>query len=256
MNHRGPVRGAMIHSPPWSSRPHVPATRAAGSRCSRPEPASPKLGAGARGCRRGKGPSADSGRPSSAEAPLLPVPIRKPRASQTASASSNTFHGLPPAREPLLPRRGRGQDWKAPLWGRESSSGPSPCPPAARPRRASSPFPRAASPAAPPTGPHRGQVRQLVTPGRQAAPSRPLGSPGSRGLPPAPRKTATPETSLGRVGRGSRLDPRASPLPCSREATIRAGRAGRVVRERARVGRPSYFCVSSLLETCLVLFGV
>nr|XP_054516060.1 translation initiation factor IF-2-like [Pan troglodytes] len=196
MNHRGPVRGAMIHSPPWSSRPHVPglikteATRAAGSRCSRPEPAAPKLGAGARGCRRGKGPSADSGRPSSAEAPLLPVPIRKPRASQTASASSNTFHGLPPAREPLLPRRGRGQDWKAPLWGRESSSGPSPCPPGARPRRASSPFPRAASPAAPPTGPHRGQVRQLVTPGRQAAPSRPPGSPGSRGLPPGPAENS------------------------------------------------------------------
>lgn len=45
----------------------------------------------------GKGPSADSARPSSEKALPWPVPVRKPRASPTASASSNTFHGLAPA---------------------------------------------------------------------------------------------------------------------------------------------------------------
>lgn len=136
----------------------------------------------------------------------------------------------------LLLRRGRGRGWKEPLRGGESSSGPSlarPAPgPAARPplsaRRppgsaARRPAPMSAWATCDPRAP-----RRPLPPARLAR--RP-------GPPPAQRKTATPETSPGRAARGSRLDPRASPLPCSREATIQAGGAGRVVRERARVGR-------------------
>ncbi|XP_019300606.2 translation initiation factor IF-2-like [Panthera pardus] len=83
----------------------------------------------------------------------------------------------------LLPRRGRGRGWKEPLRGGESSSGPSPRPHRARPRRASSPSPRDARPAAQPASPRQCQLGQLVTPGRRAAPSRPPGSPGAGGLP-------------------------------------------------------------------------
>lgn len=107
----------------------------------------------------------------------------------------------------LLRRRGRGRGWQEPLRGGESSSGPSPRPRRARPRRASSPSRRDARPSAQPASPPRWQVGQLVTPGRRAAPSRLPGSPGAGGLPadraehsdarnfPGPRRAGEPPES-------------------------------------------------------------
>lgn len=108
------------------------------------------------------------------------------------------------------------------------SSVPRPAPPRRPPLPARRPPSRAARQPAPMSGWATCDPR---APGRPLPPTRLA---RRRGPPLARRKTATPETSPGRAGWGSRPGPRASPLPCSREATILAGGAGRVVRERAR----------------------
>lgn len=117
-----------------------------------------------------------------ARAPPRLVPPRRRRCSCRSPSGSRERHKLrqllqthfmvslqPGSR--LLPRRARGRGWKEPLWGGESSSGPSPRPHRARPRRASSPSPRDARPAAQPASPRQCQRGQLVTP---RAPGGPL----------------------------------------------------------------------------------
>lgn len=198
----------------------------AGPDAGAPSPRPPHEAPGSAASRRGKSRSGGAAGPSSEKALLLwPVPIRKPRASPTASASSNTFHGLPPAREPTAPLAGpRPRLEGSPPRG-ESSSGPSRRPPRARSRRAARrPAPMSGWATCDPRAPGR--------------PLLPAGLARSRGLPdpagnsdvrnfPGPRRAEPPPA------------PRTAPLPCSPEATIRAGgrRGARGARASARVGR-------------------
>lgn len=96
--------------------------------------------------RAGKGPSVESPRPSPGKALLWPVPVWKPRASQTASASSNTFHGLSPAREPAASAAGPRPGLEGAPLGRRKFLGalPAPAPPRLRPLSAPRPPRRAA----------------------------------------------------------------------------------------------------------------
>nr|XP_012421554.1 PREDICTED: basic proline-rich protein-like [Odobenus rosmarus divergens] len=132
-----------------------------------------------------------------ARAPPRLVPPRRRRCSCRSPSGSRERHKLrqllqthfmvslqPGSR--LLPRRGRGRGWKEPLWGGESSSGPSPRPHRARPRRASSPSPRDARPAAQPASPRQCQLGQLVTPGRPPPARRARPAPGASPLPRPP----------------------------------------------------------------------
>ncbi|XP_036192531.1 translation initiation factor IF-2-like [Myotis myotis] len=134
-------------------------------------------------------------------------------------------HAPQGARRAHSPGAGRSGGGAAAAAGRKPSErrkflGPSLRPPRARSRRA-------ARRPAPMSGWATCDPRE---PGRPLLPARLA---RSRGLPhpagnsdvrnfPGPRRAETPPA------------PRTSPLPCSPEATIRAGGAGRVVRERAR----------------------
>lgn len=187
---------------------------------------------------RGKGPSADSARPSSEKALLWPVPVRKPRASPTASASSNTFHGLSPAREPAAPVAGPRRAVEGAPLGRRKFLGALPRPRHAWPQRAARPSPRAARPAAQPASQHQCQVGQLVTPGRRAVPSRPLCLLGAGGLPRRSgkqRRQKLPPAEPG--GEAARVPAHRPYLALERPRSGRAARGSWCASARARVGR-------------------
>ncbi|XP_078290221.1 uncharacterized protein LOC144613133 [Panthera onca] len=187
-----------------------------------------------------------------ARAPPRLVPPRRRRRSCRSPSGSRERHKLP--REPAAPEAGPRPGLEGAPPGRRKflgalpSPAPRPAPPRLQPLSARRPPRRAARQPAPMS------AWATCDPRAPGGPLPPAGLARRRGPPPplpppAQRKAATPETSPGRAGRGSRPGPRASPLPCSREATIRAGRAGRVVRERARVGRWILILLRSLPQT-------
>lgn len=128
----------------------------------------------------------------------------------------------------LLPRLGRGRGWKGALWGGESSSGPSPLPHSARPRRA-------ARPAAPPARPHQCQVGQLVTPGDRAVSSRPPASPEAGGLSRPSGKQRRQKLPRAARGREAARGPAHRPyLALERPRSGRAARGAWCASARAR----------------------
>lgn len=202
---------------------------AAGPAAGAPQPTAPRTKRpGARLPGGGRAVAATRPVPSSEKALLWPVPARKPRASPTASASSNTFHGLLPAREPAAPVAGpRPRPGGSPPERRKFLGAPPP--PAPRPVPPRPPPRRAARPPAPMSGWATCDPRE---PGRLLPPARLA---RSRGLPPTQRKTATSETSPGRAGQKSRRVPAHRPyLALQRPRSGRAARGAWCVSERAR----------------------
>lgn len=210
------LRGILYNSPSRSKRKR-------GARC-RGRPAE-VLTPGARGAphaasRRGeKGPERPPRASPREGTRSWPVPFRKPRASPTASASSNT---VPCSLQPGSRRRGAGAAGRAGKRASGEEKVPRD-PPVARPAQ--------------PRRQHRFPgVGNLGPPAARDPCCPPSSHGGARGdLTPGPAEDRPHYKNFPKPG--SLPGSRASLLPSSREATFRAGRTGRVVHERARVGR-------------------
>lgn len=199
----------------------LPGPSPRGTRCWRPRPPAPARSARERGFPAGEEPERRLGGSLLGEGAAAVAGPRQEAASVTNCVSF--FKHI--SWSPSSPGAGRPGGGAAAAAGRKPSErrkflGPSLRPPRARSRRA-------ARRPAPMSGWATCDPRE---PGR---PLLPAGLARSRGLPdpagngdvrnfPGPRRAEPPPA------------PRTSPLPCSPEATIRAGGAGRVVRERAR----------------------